>query len=177
MDWATWVDGHKRVTPMEGAMGSICLGDPRVDRVPSHPIYSHHTTNQILYRSQILISIGPSEISWILTAGLYDIFSTSSYGPRGSTTHFHRFRLECQERCGRVLTMGSFPSSSAASPQMEPKLGFWFGKLSMEWWERDPQANTAKYGEKNWMSNTNPASRVNAERSNNILRDAPNNVG
>jgi hypothetical protein len=67
--------------------------------------------------------------------------------------------------------MGSLPSSSAVSPQMEPKRGFWFGKLSTEWRERDPQANMGKYGEKKLMNNTYPASGANAKGSNDIPRD------
>jgi len=73
--------------------------------------------------------------------------------------------------------MGSLSSSSAVPPQMAPNHRFWFGKLSTEWWERLPQAITGKYGEKNLMTNTYPASEVNTERSKEIHRDGANNVG
>jgi len=73
--------------------------------------------------------------------------------------------------------MGSLPSSSAVSPQMEAKRGFWFGKLSTEWWERPPLANMGKYGEKQLMKDTYPASGANAEGSNDVPRDGANNFG
>jgi hypothetical protein len=72
--------------------------------------------------------------------------------------------------------LGSLPSSSAVSPQMEPKHRFWFRKLSTEWRESQPQANTSKYGEKNLMKNTYPASGANAEGSNDMPWDGANNV-
>ena len=72
--------------------------------------------------------------------------------------------------------MGSLPSSCVVSPQMEPKREFCFGKLSTEWWERYPHANTGKYGEKKVMKNTHPASGTNAEGSNDIHKDGANNV-
>jgi len=73
--------------------------------------------------------------------------------------------------------MGPVPSSSVVPPQMEPKRGLWFGKLSMEWWIRPPQANMVKFGEKSIMKDTYPASRANAEGSNDIPMDGTNNVG
>jgi hypothetical protein len=73
--------------------------------------------------------------------------------------------------------MGCLPSSSVVSPQMESKCGFWFGKLSTEWWERHPQANTCKYGEKKLMKNTFPASGANAKGRNDIPKDGANNLG
>jgi hypothetical protein len=73
--------------------------------------------------------------------------------------------------------MGSLPSRSAVSPQMEPKRRCWFGKLTMEWWERHPQPNMGTYGEKKLMKTTNPVSGANAEGSNDIPRDGANNVG
>jgi len=72
--------------------------------------------------------------------------------------------------------MGSLPSSSAVSPQMEPKRRFWFGKLSTEWWERPPLANTSEYGEKQLINDTDSASGTNAEGSNAIPRDGANTV-
>jgi hypothetical protein len=69
MDWATGEDGDTGVTEMDGATGSIYSGDPGVDRLSSHLISSYHTTNYTLYCSQLLLSLGLSEISWILTAG------------------------------------------------------------------------------------------------------------
>jgi len=51
--------------------------------------------------------------------------------------------------------MGSLSSSFAVSPQMEPKSGSWFGKLSTEWWERPLLVNTGKYGEKQLVDDTN----------------------
>jgi len=51
--------------------------------------------------------------------------------------------------------MSSLPSSYAVSPQMEPKCGFWFGKVSTEWWERPLLANKSKYGEKRLVDDTN----------------------
>jgi len=47
--------------------------------------------------------------------------------------------------------MGSVPSSSAVSTQMEPKRRCWLGNPSTEWWERPPLADTGKYGEKQLM--------------------------
>jgi len=55
----------------------------------------------------------------------------------------------------RSVDDGSLPSTSAISPQMEPKGGFWFGKLSIEWWERLPLAITGKHGEKKMVDNAN----------------------
>jgi hypothetical protein len=46
----------------------------------------------------------------------------------------------------------------------------------MEWWERQPQANMGKYGEKKLMTNSDPASGANAEGSNDISRNSANNV-
>jgi len=54
---------------------------------------------------------------------------------------------------------------------MDPKCVFLLGKLSMEWWERHPQSNISKYGEKRLMNNTYPARGANAEGSNYISRD------
>jgi len=41
MDWVTWRDGDTGVTEMNGATGTIYSGDPRVDRLSSHPAYHH----------------------------------------------------------------------------------------------------------------------------------------
>ena len=51
--------------------------------------------------------------------------------------------------------MSSLPSSSAVSPPMQPKRGFWFSKLSMEWWERPLLANTGKYADKQLVDDAN----------------------
>jgi len=51
--------------------------------------------------------------------------------------------------------MGSLSSSFAVSLQMEPKRGFWFGKLSMEQWETPLLASTGKYGVKQLVDDTN----------------------
>lgn len=51
--------------------------------------------------------------------------------------------------------LGSVTSRSAVSPQMEPKCGFCFRKLSPEWWERSPLANTGRYGEKPLLNGAN----------------------
>jgi len=53
-----------------------------------------------------------------------------------------------------MLMMRSLPSGSAVSPQMEREHGFWFGKLSIEWWERPLLANTGKSGEKQLVDDT-----------------------
>jgi hypothetical protein len=72
--------------------------------------------------------------------------------------------------------IGSLPASSAISPQMVPKRGFWFGMLSTECKGRYPQAHTGKCGEKKLTKNTYPASRTNAQGRNDIHRDSANNV-
>ena len=88
-----------------------------------------------------------------------------------------RISSECCARSSRVLMMHSLSYSSAVSPQMEPKCGFWFGKLSTEWWERPPLANTGKYGEKQLINDTYSASRAQCQRNNVLPRDDTNNVG
>ena len=119
------------------------------------PISSYHTPNYTLYLSHLLISLAPSEISSILLAGSYHFFSPCSYAPRASTTISHEFLLECRNRCGRALMMGSSLSSSGVSPPMESKCGLWFGKLSMEWWETPPLANMGKNRETELMDSSN----------------------
>jgi hypothetical protein len=57
--------------------------------------------------------------------------------------------------------MGSLRFNSVVSPQMAPKRGFSFGKLSMECYERHPHANTAKCEEQKGINITYPASRAN----------------
>lgn len=47
-----------------------------------------------------------------------------------------------------MLTMGFLSSSCAVSPQMEPKLRFWFCKLSTDWLERPLLADTGTDGGK-----------------------------
>ena len=91
--------------------------------------------------------------------------------------YFWHIPFECRERCGGVLTMGSLPSSSVVSPQMEPKSGFWFGMLRTGWWERHPQADMGKYGEEKLMKQSYPASGTTAIGSNNIPNNVANNVG
>jgi hypothetical protein len=43
-----------------------------------------------------------------------------------------RIPFGCRERCSGVLRIGSLPSSSVVVPQIEPKHGFSFRKLSTE---------------------------------------------
>jgi len=49
----------------------------------------------------------------------------------------------------------SLPSTSTVSPQIELKCGFWFGKLSTQWWEGPSLADTGKYGQKQLMDSAN----------------------
>jgi hypothetical protein len=56
-------------------------------------------------------------IVWILTTGQHQTFSFASSTPRARTALAHEFRLQCRERCGRVLMMSSLPSSPTVSPQ------------------------------------------------------------
>jgi hypothetical protein len=72
------------------------------------------------------------------------------------------------------LMMSPMASSSAVSPQMEHKRGFWFGMLSTAWWKRHPEANMGKYGGKKQMNDFYPASGANAKGNNDTPRD---NVG
>jgi len=67
--------------------------------------------------------------------------------------------------------------SGLLAPQMQPKSEFWFLKLSMEWWERYPQGNMCKYGQKKLKNNTYPARGANAKGGHNILKNSDNNVG
>jgi len=69
MEWAIGADRKTGVTVVDGAMGSIYSGDPRVDSNSSHLASSYHTMNYTLYLTQLLISLTIFGVFWILTAG------------------------------------------------------------------------------------------------------------
>jgi len=73
--------------------------------------------------------------------------------------------------------MGSLPSSSTTSSQMEPKCRFWFRMLSTQWCQWPLLDNTRQYEEKQLMKYINPASWANAEGSYDITKDSTNSVG
>jgi len=65
--------------------------------------------------------------------------------------------------------MGSLPSSSGISPQMESKQRYWFRKLSTEWWEIPLQADTGKYEEKQLTKHSYPDGRSEGPRPKGIM--------
>jgi len=90
------VYGDSGVTEVDWAMGSIYAGDCRVDRCHLILIQKKCT----LYLSQLLVSLALSEIlwihtiAWILTAGLYHIFSPSPYARWARMAVSHEIRLD-----------------------------------------------------------------------------------
>jgi len=81
----------------------------------------------------------------------------------------------CWDRCGGVWMIGSPPTSSAVSTQMELKHGFWLGNLKTEWWKETCRGDPDTSGETNLMNDTYPASGASANRSSNTPRGGANN--
>jgi len=154
------------VAEMDRVMGSIYSADLTVDSLYNVILYliSSHLIIQGITHSIFFIfwshSLFPREsvdpdncvdphsrvVSYLVTTFLCATSQNSS---------FSRIHLECCERCGGLLMLNCLPSRSAVSPQMEPKRGFRFWKLSSVGWERPLRPNTGKYWKKQLVDDTN----------------------
>jgi len=152
IDCATAAYGDSGVTELGCVTGSIYLGDPRVNRsqlalhlAASHIILSYnelHTPScpSLDLACSVRDLVDPP--GWVVSYHL--TFSQCSSSQHCSVS---QIPFGCREWCHGVLLMGSLPSSSANSPQMEPKYALWFGNLGTEWWERPILANMGRYGQ------------------------------
>ena len=170
-DWATGAYRDTGVVEMDWVTGSMFSGDPGVD-ISSDLISSHLIIQRLkhsivpIFWSHLLFSrlhVDPRNcvdthsrvVSYLLTLFLPSLSQNFAF----SLIPFGKL-----QEVRRSVTIASLPSSSAVPPQMEPKRGFWFGKLSTEWCERPRLATTGKYGAKQPMKDTYPASEAQCRR-------------
>ena len=116
------------------------MEDPGVDRY--HLIIQRKYT---LYLSQLLVPthscrvfIDPRNLCGSSRLGTLSYPLTLFLRSSSQNRSFSRIPFGCRGRCGGVLMMGSLPSSSAVSPQMEPERGFWFSKPLQQYRSKCP---------------------------------------
>jgi hypothetical protein len=163
-----WVYRVIGVAEMNGETVYIYSAYPRVDRLSSHHM-PHHL---ISFNNEVhTISVPSCKLTHsfrdfinphrqVLVLCLRTLILPSS----SHNLCVFRNHSGCRERCGGVLPVATLFSNCTVPPQMEPKHGFWFRKLSMEWRESSLLLDTGKFGENQVMTDLYPANWAQCRR-------------